>query len=266
MALNPGDYADRKVQELLDDMFHPNESPYFAMYSAGKNNIPLDKVMDKLARIGVPVRAKDIENWQRGNYEARSIIDPTFVVPKRIVTTTGVDFDDSKLSDFPMFPQSWTPPKRRFFPCTQENKPLQKWGWTSDYSPQLYEQSEAKKLSPCGWVGQNMLYQRFIVIDIDGRGHGEDDQYVIAFGELFKDQTFCMEDPSKPGSFHLYFSTDRVIPVRHFPYAKLDLMGNAVNAAVYLKNKVSNGKPMMQLTERIWQMMQSYAKFRKELS
>lgn len=266
MALNPGAYAEQRVQDLLDNMFHPNESPYFAMYSAGKTGIPLDKVMDKLARIGVPVRAKDIENWQRGVYEGKAIIDPTFVVPKKSVTQTGVEFDDSKLSDFPLLPQSWKPLKRRFFPCTQDNRPMLKWGWTSEYTPNLMSKSEAKASSPCGWVGQNMLYQRFIVMDIDGRGHGEDDLYAIAFGNLFKNSTFCMEDPTKPGSFHLYFSTDRLIPVRHFPYAKLDLMGNAVNAAVYLKNKKSNGKPMMQLTEKVWHMLQSYQKYRKELS
>ena len=140
---------------------------------------------------------------------------------------------------------------------------MQKWGWSKDYTPELYTRADARALSPCGWVGQNMLYQRFIVMDIDGRGHGADDLEVIAFGELFKDETFTMEDPMKPGSFHLYFKTDRLIPVRHFPWAKLDLMGNAVNAAVYFKNKQWNGVPMAQLTEEIWQMMMAYQRGRK---
>jgi hypothetical protein len=73
-----------------------------------------------------------------------------------------------------------------------------------------------------------------------------------------------LEDPAKPGSFHLYFKTDRLIPVRHFPWAKLDLMGNAVNAAVYFKNKVGNGLPMMQLDERVWQAMMNYQIERKK--
>ena len=141
---------------------------------------------------------------------------------------------------------------------------MQKWGWTKDFSPELYTRIDAKALSPCGWVGQNMLYQRFIVMDIDGRGHGADDLQVIAFGSQFRDRTFTVEDPAKPGSFHLYFETDRLIPVRHFPWAKLDLMGNAVNAAVYFKNKVGNGIPMMKLDERVWDAMMEYQKRRKE--
>jgi hypothetical protein len=109
-----------------------------------------------------------------------------------------------------------------------------------------------------------MLYQKFVVFDIDGRGHGEDDLKVIAFGNQFRETTFTMEDPAKPGSFHLYFETDRLIPVRHFPWAKLDLMGNAVNAAVYLKNKKSNGLPLRKLDEEVWQSLVDYQRDRKE--
>ena len=57
--------------------------------------------------------------------------------------------------------------------------------------------------------------------------------------------------------------TDRLVPVKHFPHAKLDLMGNAVNAAVYFKNKVSNGIPAAELTPQIWDAMQRYQVSRK---
>ena len=145
---------------------------------------------------------------------------------------------------------------------------MQKWGWGkkedgSIFEPELRVRADAKALSPCGWVGQNMLYQRFIVMDIDGRGHGQDDLQVIEFGNLFKDETFSVEDPMKPGSFHLYFETDRLIPVRHFTWAKLDLMGNAVNAAVYFKNKIGNEVPMMKLDDEVWNLMMEYQKGRK---
>ena len=142
---------------------------------------------------------------------------------------------------------------------------MQKWGWSRDFSPELYIAADARALSPCGWIGQNMLYQRFIVFDIDGRGHGVDDELVIEFGNQWKQSTFTMEDPAKPGSFHLYFETDRLIPVRHFPWAKLDLMGNAVNAAVYLKNKKPNGIPLLKLDDEIWNTMIKYQKSRKEM-
>ena len=46
---------------------------------------------------------------------------------------------------------------------------MQKWGWSKDYTPELYTRADARALSPCGWVGQNMLYQRFIVLDANGK-------------------------------------------------------------------------------------------------
>lgn len=108
-----------------------------------------------------------------------------------------------------------------------------------------------------------MLYQNFIVMDIDGVGHGIKDEQVITFGSQFREMTMTLEDPMKQGSFHLYFMTNRLVPVKHFPHAKLDLMGNAVNAAVYFKNKVSNGIPAAELTPQIWDAMQRYQVSRK---
>lgn len=263
MGLNPGAYAEQRVQDLLDDMFHPGESPYFKMHSAGKCGIPLDKVIEKVTSLGIPIRAKDIEAWQDGAFKYQASLDPSFVIPKKQYTSTGVGLEEAKLSDFPMYPQSWVPPKKRFFPCTEDNRPMQKWGWSKEYHPILHDYQTARSLSPVNWVGQNMLYQRFIVLDIDGRGHGEEDLQSITWGSQFRNSTLCLEDPTKPGSFHLYFSTDRIIPVRHFPWAKIDLMGNAVNAAVYLKNKQHNGLSMMQLTEQVWQSLMSYQQQRK---
>lgn len=262
MGLNPRKYNREQFQdEMLYEMFQPNQSPYFAMFRAGKMGIPIEKVVTRLSQVGIPIRKKDVVNWQNGVFAYQMQTNPTF---KAQVRTVGVPANKTKLSDYPMFPQSWVSTKIRYFPCTADNKPMQKWGWSRDYSPQLYELKVARALSPCGWVGQNMLYQRFVVVDIDGRGHGEDDQQVINFGNRYKHATLCMEDPTKLGSFHLYFATDRILPVRHYPWAKLDFMGNAVNAAVYLKNKKSNKLPMKQLTEEIWQDVQSYQQDRKK--
>ena len=137
------------------------------------------------------------------------------------------------------------------------------WGWKDGFEPNLMLRRDAEAISPVHWVGQNMLYQNFIVMDIDGVGHGVRDEQVIAFGTQFREMTMTLEDPAKPGSFHLYFMTNRLIPVKHFPKAKLDLMGNAVNAAVYFKNKVSNGVPAAELTPEIWDAMQRYQVSRK---
>lgn len=265
MALNPGRTREQLWDDQLRELFAPNQSPYFNMFKAGYRGIPIENVVARLTQLGIPIRSKDIKAWQDGYFKYQMKQDPSFIPPIKQVTETGVPFEEAKLTDFPMFPQSWTGTEHRFFPCTQDNRPMQKWGWSKDFTPELLDLASAKALSPCGWVGQNMLYQRFIVLDIDGRGHGQDDPQVITFGSQFKNITLCMEDPAKPGSFHLYFSTDRLIPVKHFPYAKLDLMGNAVNAAVYMKNKVSNELPMMQLTEEIWQATMAYQNGRKDI-
>lgn len=267
--------ATERQMEILRTLFAPGQSPYTGMYKAGYYGVSIEDTVAYVRSLGLPLREKDAENWENGAFRyqlkhresgVNPISDGSFAkIERHPVTETGVPFDDASLSDFPRIPEGWVSTSYRFFPCTQDNRPMQKWGWSRDFSPNLYTLADAKVLSPCGWVGQNMLYQRFVVMDIDGRGHGADDPYVIAFGNMFRDTTMCMEDPAKPGSFHLYFETDRLIPVKHFPHAKLDFMGNAVNAAVYLKNKVSNGLPMRRLDEEIWHQMMSYQKYRKEM-
>ena len=265
MGVNPGE-SNRMIelrQKVLDDNFNSG-SPYFGMFHAGYYGIPIEDAIAKCSRNGIAIRPKDIESYNDGVFKrgigtvlrGGQFVDVSSIEP-------GLQFEQMKLSDFPLLPPSWTGTQRRFFPCTSDNRPMQKWGWTRDFSPSLYTIEDARALSPCGWVGQNMLYQRFVVFDIDGRGHGQNDDEVIAFGHRFKDRTLSMEDPMKQGSFHLYFETDRLIPVRHFGWAKLDLMGNAVNAAVYMKNKKPNGMPLLKLDEEIWQQLIEYQQKRK---
>lgn len=255
--------------EPLDELFKPNESPYFAMMRAGIQGYELEVVTRYLDSIGVPVRDKDIRNWQAGHYRSHlreSILNP--LPPGGTIgggsTIKGKQFEDSNFEDLDTLPDGWCGTPNRWFPCGMDGMPMQKWGWSKDYEPTLYDYSTAKAASPRGWVGQNMLYQDFIVLDIDGVGHGITDEGVIRFGEKYKNKTLCYENPLKQGSFHLYFCTDRLVPVKHFPYAKLDLMGNMRNAAVYLKDKQPNGKPMLMLDEEIWESIKSYVKFRKE--
>jgi len=269
MGLNPGDSrrAELLRQRILDDNFN-NGSPYYGMYHCGYYGVPIEDCLAKCQRNNIMVRKKDIEAYNDGAFKRGSCgmqVNP-MIRQAVMQREAAIPFDQMKLSDFPRLPINWVSPSRRFFPCTQDNRPMMKWGWSKDYKPKLMTRKEAEALSPCRWVGQNILYQRFIVLDIDGRGHGADDLDVIEFGSFFKDETFSVEDPMKPGSFHLYFETDRLIPVRHFGWAKIDLMGNAVNAAVYFKNKIGNNVPMMKLDEEIWHMVMQYQKQRKENS
>ena len=266
MSLNPViGYSPEANRNYVRTIFKPNESPYFNMYKAGTRGIPIEIIAEELRSMNVAIRRKDVENWERGLFDSQMNLNHANRPGTKVATETGVPFEQSTLADFPRFPVGWTGTEYRFFPCTNDNKPMWKWGWKSDYKPELLKYIDAKVLSPIGWVGQNMMYQKFIVLDIDGRGHGEDDPQVIEFGNQFKNQTLCFEDSTKPGSFHLYFQTDRIIPIKHFPWAKLDLMGNADNAAVYLKNKKSNGLPLAELTDTVWQKLIQYQRNRKEI-
>ena len=260
MGLNPGEDAAERV---LRDQFNSG-SPYFGMYHAGRYGVPLEDCIAKCRRNGIALRPKDIRAYEDGCFQRNTGISFKEAGITRQDLDYGKPLNDMKLTDYPLMPAGWIGTSRRFFPCTSENKPMCKWGWSRTFTPELYTQADAKALSPVGWVGQNMLYQPFIVMDIDGRGHGEDDAEVIAFGTQFRDMTMTMEDPAKPGSFHLYFKTRRLLPVRHFTWAKLDFMGNAGNYAVYLKNKKSNNLPMAELDEEIWQKMLRYQRERKE--
>lgn len=282
----------------LDEILPPGQSPYFGMFTAGRNGYTMEEVTNYCTNSGIPLRAKDIQSWQDGAFKNQmnrdlferkltdkrkqpgSYLNPGNKVDQGSITTLvnqtvieqKQEFDSMKLEDFPVFPEGWKGTERRFFPCTQDNRPMCAWGWRPGdaatgkpmFDPDLMIKTDAKVLSPVGWVGQNMLYQPFIVMDIDGVGHGCIDEAVIQFGNLFRNMTLIYEDPAKRGSFHLYFKTNRIIPVKHFPHAKLDLMGNAVNAAVYFKNKKSNGVPMAELTPQIWNAMMQYQIARKE--
>ena len=274
-------------RESLDEILPAGQSPYFGMFRAGRLGYTIEEVTSHCTMLGIPLRAKDIQSWQDGAFKNQvsqaifeqrlaekrkqpgSRINPTGRTTDAPVNlpslrlTDKPSFDNIKLTDLPKLPHGWKGCERRFFPCTPDNRPMMQWGWRPDFEPNLMLRCDAEALSPVHWVGQNMLYQNFIVMDIDGVGHGTVDRQVIMFGNQFKDMTLTLEDPRKRGSFHLYFMTNRLIPVKHFGHAKLDLMGNAVNAAVYFKNKVSNGIEPAELTTQIWDAMQRYQVSRK---
>jgi len=246
-------------------LFVRGESPYFSMFRAGCMGVSAEDCIGWCHALGIPLREKDVRAWKDGNWNYRtrtstSVIDPVL----RPGHERMANVLESSLEDFDRWPNGWSGTERRWFPCDENNMPMQKWGYQKDYVPLLYERREAEALSPIGWVGQNLYAQPFIVIDIDGAGHGEYDEQVIAFGDKYRDTTETWENPAKPGSFHLYFDTDRQIPISHFPYAKLDLMGNQRNAAVYTKNKTPNGKPRRMFDEHVWSDLKRYLKERRD--
>jgi len=242
--------------------FHAGESPYFAMYRAGIHGIPIEEVSSWCLSLGIPLRDKDVRNWKDGRWSydckrQQSVLNPILMSRH----APAAPFLESKLTDFPRLPEDWMGTDRRWFPCTAENKPMAKWGYAEDYVPVLYDQASAKALAPTGYVGQNLYAQPLVVIDIDGVGHGEPDGMTIQFGRQFDTETY--ENPAKPGSFHLYFWTDRLLPIQHWPFAHIDFMGNARNAAVYMKEKQGNGMPRMFFSQQVLETVQGYIKLRR---
>lgn len=251
-------------------LFAKDETPYFAMFRSGTLGVPLSECIQRMEEVGLPSpREKDIRSWKEGNWDYqvaqerqsdRSILNP--ILHPQFERRTPIL--EMKLSEFEKWPSGWGETYRRWFPCNEQGMPMQRWGYAEEYTPKLYDRETAQALSPTGWVGQNMIYQPFIVLDIDGVDHGERDDQVIEFGTRWRDYTETWENPAKPGSFHLYLSTSHMIPIAHFTYAKLDLMGNQKNAAVYTKDKVPNGVPRAELTEEIWEDLKRYVLMRKQ--
>jgi hypothetical protein len=246
-------------------LFAPGESPYFAMFRCGSMGIPVADCITLCGQMNIPLREKDVRAWKEGdwNFQVRrpsSVLNPLM----RPGYEPSIPIMESTLDDFEKWPHGWSGTDRRWFPCNEQNMPMQKWGYSQEYTPNLYQRDAARALSPIGWVGQNLYAQPFIVIDIDGVGHGCVDEQVIAFGNRYRNVTETWENPAKPGSFHLYFDTDRQIPISHFPYAKLDLMGNQKNAAVYTKDKQSNGVPRATLGNDFWADLKGYLTDRRK--
>lgn len=160
----------------------------------------------------------------------------------------------TKLEDFPRNPFANTPtPPNRFIPCNLDNMPMIKWkkgGMTKRI---------AKIRLGAAYLAENLKGTNTVVIDIDGN-HGETDWEVIDFFKSYTTKTMCHHDPANKdySSFHLTFETDRLIPTTHHPYARIDILGNANNQARYFKNKLPNGLKPMELTEEVYQEIQSY--------
>lgn len=246
------------------NLFQTNESPYFPMHSAGRMGISFEECKQLCERLLIVLRPKDVQAWRDGYWKYKSQSESKSLNPILRPPTQSISLTASKLSDHEKYPDGWTGTDKRWFPCSAKNTPLQKWGYKDDFTPTLYDRASAEALSPVGWVAQNLYAQPFIVIDIDGVGHGATDYQVMEFGNKFRTLTEVWEDPYKPGSFHIYLDTEYKIPIGHWSYAKLDLMGNQTNAAVYGKNKQSNGVSRARLTEDIWKELMDYINHRKE--
>lgn len=245
-------------------MFKTGESPYFAMFRAGCMGVPLEDCTELCSKLMLPLRKKDVQSWVDGHWKHQTRTNRGSLNPVLKRGPARFRPEELKFTDLAKWPEGWQGTEKRWFPCSVDNMPMGKWGYKEgEPSPVLYDRPTAIMLSPSGLVGQNLYAQPFIVLDIDGVGHGARDEQVIEFGTKYRSFTETWENPAKQGSFHLYFATDRIVPIAHYGHAKLDVMGNEKNAAVYTKAKQSNGLPRLVLDEEIWEDIKEYQARRK---
>ena len=256
----------------------PAESIYYWMYRQGLRHCDLNDVVMALRSAGKDIRKKDIENYWNGWYRSDLYSNPTnsstHIVFRNIVTATD-QFTTSKYEDFEKHPYEGMPEiLNRWVPCNYENKPLIKW------SEGTFTKGDALAYRGCKYLAENLKGTQWIVIDCDGDHDSKSLDYkAIEFLARFIPKTHALMKPKLvkeygpipeqwkhladiPASFHLTFKVNRLIPTMHFPYAHMDIIGNAGNSLRYLKTKVHNGIEPIEMTQEIWEQLTRYVERR----
>lgn len=248
------------------------ESIYLWMYRQGLSMRPLSEVLAEAVMAGHDVRQKDVRNYWNGWYrhdlyfsgrDATSIIMPS--------ASSGVPSYDS-LPDSPYLgmPEITC----RYVPCSEENRPLIKWGRG------CLSMVDAVSWPGCHYLAENLRGTRLVVIDVDGDHGGGLDVETLRFFAYWRDETCCHDKPdlvldhvppecydlsvkALPTSYHLTFTTTKVIPTMHFTRAHVDVIGNQRNSLRYFKNKSFNGIPPMPMDSETWGRIFDYVEGRQ---
>lgn len=229
-------------------------SIYMDMFTAGTRLIPLDSILRVCEQEGITVRRKDVTNYWNGVRRTQSVdllAIPEYHEPRSIDTHTW--------DDYPKLPDGWLENPVRYFPTdTQPSKPYPGFKWGS----KVVSRRLAEQLSPIGMVGENLIAQPYICLDIDG-DHDKDniDLELLSYFAPWKKLTESWE--SRPESFHLIFGVDRVVPTMHFPKAHLDILGNARNQARYLKDKTPSGV-RIPMDHKMWEQVKGWVASRSK--
>lgn len=255
----------------------PDGSLYFWCFSQGLKHVALAEVESAVRCAGRELRDKDVRNywegWYRSDLYRSDAKDDIFMLKRgKRPPTPSSSFLTTPYADYPMHPYNGLPEiGQRWVPCNADNKPMIKWG----EGCMSYEDAQA-------WPGQVYLAEntkgtRFIIVDCDG-DHGDTlDFRTISRLSHYMNLTHCLSKPKdiceyegyeetnlhQPASFHLTFTTDRIIPTMHFPYAGIDIIGNRANSLRYRKNKIWNGLEPIPMTEDIWLDLQKYVESRR---
>ncbi len=250
----------------------PDGSIYFWCYRQGLRGVPFDEVVNECRLNYKDMREKDIQNYWNGCYnrDARqSSING--IQPVAVPLRDRKDLSAYRISPYRDMPEN----EMRYVPCSQDNRPLIKWG----QGCMTYE--SARATTGCVYLAENMRNTHRIVIDCDG-DHDDDNldlDTVAHLIHLFSD-THALFKPKlgadynaeympivfadTPMSFHLTFFTDLLIPTMHFPSAHIDIIGNERNSLRYFKNKRWNGNAPIFLTQDIWSYIMDWVEYREE--
>lgn len=261
----------------------PDRGFYMWCFEQGLKHVPLEDILSEAARIGRQVRTKDVENYWNGWYRSALYSsgrrDIMSIAAKE---SRGKNYFDMRLSDYPDHPFNGQPEiEARWVPCSENNKPLLKWG------NGCMRRIDAECMIKSKYLAENMKGTRMIVVDCDG-DHGWEDfglaMDTIKFLGQYRNTTHTMSKPksideygleledngwpplnrSWSASFHLTFLTDKVIPTMHFPKAHIDIIGNAANSLRYLKDKRWNGVQMAMMTDEIWEEIKEYIRSKEQ--
>lgn len=252
----------------------PEGSLYIWCYSQGLKHIGLEELLSAVRCAGKDLRPKDIENYWNGWYNSdmyRTNGDSVFSLRHKIVSSS-LGYLDMAYSDYPVHPYIEYPEvQNRWVPCNKDNKPMIQWG------NGCLTKGDAEAWPNQVYLAENLKGTKIIVIDCDGDHDTQLDFGTIARLSYYRDKTHCLDKPKMiweyegyedvqidfPASFHLTFTVDRLIPTMHFPWANIDIIGNAKNSLRYLKNKTWNGIDPAPMTNEIWDDIKRYVKNRR---
>lgn len=247
----------------------PDGSIYLWMYRQGLKHIPYREIAIALHNAGKVIREKDERNYYAGYFNSDlhngSFDHKVSLGYDAIAKAKANAFQQMRYSDYPMHPYADMDYDivNRWVPCNAENKPMIKWG------KGCLSLDEAMAWMGCEYLAENLYGTKMIVIDIDG---DHDDKVDNGVTERFKELSRTTHTIFKPGkftvtgtpvSYHMTFMVDRVIPTKHFPSARLDIIGNRANSIRYFKNKLYNGLPMRMMDDDIWEYIKDWIAFRE---
>lgn len=249
----------------------PEGSLYFWCYTQGLRHVGLEELSSAVRCAGKELRPKDIQNYWNGWYRSDMDNRDVFTLSHKVVSASS-DYFTTEYFEYPDHPYVGYPEiENRWVPCNKENKPMIKWG-----------EGCMSKSDAMAWPGQKYLAEntkgtKLLIIDCDGDHSEELDFRTIARLSYYMDKTHCLMKPKLiceyegceeyiadlPASFHLTFTTDKVVPTMHFPYASIDIIGNKHNSLRYWKNKKWNGLDPIPMTSEIWNDIRRYIEGRK---